>query len=220
MSAAVTSAPPPEPLSAEEFRKEADVSRETFERLETYADLLVQWQGALNLVGPKTLDDLWRRHMLDSAQLFPLVPRGVGPLFDLGSGAGFPGLVLAIMGIRNVHLVESDQRKAEFLRTVARATDAKVQIHVARAESLGRGPFHQQAGTVTARALAPLTKLLGYAAPLLKGRGVALFPKGARVEEELTEARRHWKMQVMRFPSRTDPSGTILKIMGIRRAGR
>lgn len=190
------------------------------ERLQAYADLMREWQPTINLVGPKTLDDLWRRHMLDSAQLFPLVPRGVGPLFDLGSGAGFPGLVLAIMGIRNVHLVESDQRKAEFLRTVARATSARAQIHVARAEDIARGAFHQQAGTVTARAMAPLSRLLGYTAPLLKGRGVALFPKGARVEEELTEARRAWKMQVMRFPSRTDPSGTVLKIMGIRRARR
>lgn len=190
------------------------------ERLQTYADLLVQWQASLNLVGPKTLEDLWRRHMLDSAQLFPLVPRGVGPVFDIGSGAGFPGLVLAIMGVRNVHLVESDQRKAAFLRTVARATDARVQIHATRAEALGRGPFHQQAGAVTARAVAPLSRLLGYAVPLLKGRGVALFPKGARVEDELTEARKAWKMQVMRFPSRTDPSGTILKIMGARRVKR
>ena len=123
----------------EAFAAACDVSRETLARLELYAELLGRWNRAINLVGKRTLDDLWRRHFLDSAQLLPLLPPLDGRprvLADLGSGAGFPGRVLAILGAVLVHLVESDLKKATFLREVARATGAPASVHAARIESL------------------------------------------------------------------------------------
>jgi len=132
------------------------VSRETRERLNTYAELLRKWQRSINLVGPKTLDDLWNRHFVDSAQLLPLIPPTARVLVDFGSGAGFPGLVLAILGMAEVHLIESDQRKATFLREVARATGTPVTVHAKRIEQVTPFP----ADIVSARALAPLGDLL------------------------------------------------------------
>lgn len=201
----------------EAFQRDIAVSRETVARLQTYADLLTKWSRAVNLVGRRTLPDLWRRHMLDSAQLIDVLPPAPDDrprrLIDLGSGAGFPGLVLAILGAGEVHLVESDARKAAFLREVARATETDVQIHVTRIESLP--PL--AADVVTARALAPLEKLLGYAAPLLAEQGVGLFLKGQGVEGELTAAQKAWNMSLQRLASRSDPTGVILKVEDISR---
>ena len=187
-----------------------DVSRETLSRLETYAALLVKWQAKINLVGPATLPDLWRRHFLDSAQLLPLLPPAPGTLVDLGSGAGFPGLVLALMTEWRVHLIDSDQRKCAFLRQVALETGAntRVAIHARRFEDV---PGYK-ADIVTARACAPLDALLGYALPFLGENGRCLFLKGAQAEEELTAAEANWNMQVTRRPSLTDPAGVILVI--------
>lgn len=204
--------------AAEALERRLGVSRETRERLEVYAALLRRWQGAINLVARSTLDDAWTRHILDSAQLFPLLPPDTETLVDLGSGAGFPGLVLAILGVPKVHLVESDARKAAFLREVARATDTPVDVHVTRIERMTAIP----ADVVTARALASLTDLIGYARPFLKDSGVALFLKGRQVGEELTEAAKHWTMRVERFDSMTEDtsglSGTILRLGDISRA--
>ena len=150
--------------------------------------------------------------MLDSAQLASLLPTEASRLIDLGSGAGFPGLVLAIMTGHSVQLVEADARKAAFLSEAARLTGTNATVHVARAESLRLQP----ADVVTARALAPLPRLLALAAPLLAPDGVCLFPKGRTVADELTAARRQWHMQVERFPSRTMPSATILRLCEIR----
>lgn len=206
-----------------EFVKElnrlgVDVSRETLARLETYASLLVKWQAKINLVGPATLPDLWRRHFLDSAQLLPLLPPAPGVLVDLGSGAGFPGLVLAIMSDWRVHLVDSDQRKCAFLRQVAldAGVNTRVAIHAQRFEAV---PGYK-AEIVTARACAPLEALLGYALPFLSESGRCLFLKGAQAEEELTAAEANWNMQVERRPSLTDPAGTILVIEQLKRRKR
>ncbi len=204
------------PLSPEEFQGETGVSRETLRRLTAYADLLTKWTRAINLVSRASLRDLWRRHMLDSAQLLPLLPGApVGRprvIVDLGSGAGFPGLVLAILGAGDLHLVESDRRKAAFLREVVRETGCSAQVHNVRIEELA--PI--AADVVTARACAPLAELLGYAYKFPGRepgrRPCCLFSKGRRVDEELTEARKRWKMTVEPFPSRTDPGGTILRI--------
>lgn len=201
-------------LKPEAFAAAAGVSRETFERLSAYIDLLRRWNERIDLVAPSTMADPWRRHMLDSAQIAPLLPPCAGRrLVDLGSGAGFPGLVLAILGVGEVHLVESDHRKAAFLREAARVTATPVTVHAVRAE----GRPVTEADVVTARALAPLARLLPLAAPLLKTGGVAVFPKGRQVDNELTEAARHWKMVVERFPSRSDPGGTVLRLEGIDR---
>ena len=192
----------------------ADVSRETRERLDTYAALLRKWQPTINLVGPRTLNDLWTRHFVDSAQLRPLIPAGACTLVDLGSGAGFPGLVLAILGVPEVHLVESDQRKATFLREVARATEAPVTVHAKRIEQVTPFP----ADVVSARALAPLTDLLALASPFLAPSTVCLFPKGQQAGDELTEAAKTWKFQVDRIQSITEPGATILRVSEVSRA--
>ena len=190
-----------------------DVSRETIAALETYATLLAKWQKAINLVSAATLPDLWQRHFLDSAQLLPLLPpvsAGDGAITDLGSGAGFPGLVLAILSGRPAHLVESDQRKAAFLGEVARATGCadRVKVHAARAETIK--PW--TAGAVTARALADLSQLLDWSAPFVGPDTVLLFPKGAKADEELTAAERVWKMVTERRRSVTDSTGLILRL--------
>ena len=198
-----------------DFAADTGVSRETIERLSAYAALLAKWQPRINLISSATLDDIWRRHMLDSAQLLPLLPPGTRAIADLGSGAGFPGLVLAILGVTEVHLVESDQRKCVFLAEAARAAGANPVIHNQRIESVGG----LSVGAVTARACAPLEKLLSYAQKFLWHGGKALFLKGAAVEEELTAARKNWHMEVERFPSVSDSTGCILRIGQVRRAG-
>jgi 16S rRNA (guanine527-N7)-methyltransferase len=207
-------------MTPEAFREATDVSRETLARLETYTDLLIRWTKAVNLVSRNSLHDLWRRHMFDSAQLLPLLPdlseerRRV--IVDLGSGAGFPGMVLSILGAGDVHLVDSDQRKARFLREVAREVGSDAHIHGVRVDQLPRF----RVDVVTARAFAPLEKLLDEAAVFLDptqasnghgpARGVIL--KGRKVEEELTAAHKAWNINVEKVPSRSDPSGTILLI--------
>src|SRR3954469_15332682 len=190
------------------------VSRETRERLNTYAELLRKWQRSINLVGPKTLDDLWNRHFTDSAQLLPLIPPTARILVDFGSGAGFPGLVLAILGVGQAHLIESDQRKATFLREVARATGTPVTVHAKRIEQVAPFP----ADVVSARALAPLSDLLGFAAPFLHPDSLCLFPKGQMAEDELTAASMTWNINVDRIQSVTDPSATILRLSQVPRA--
>jgi 16S rRNA (guanine527-N7)-methyltransferase len=210
-------------FSSEQFQAELQtigviVSRETISALETYAGLLRKWQKAINLVSGATLDDLWRRHFLDSAQLLPLLPEGDGHLTDLGSGAGFPGLVLALLSGRPTHLVESDQRKAAFLGEVARATGCagRVQVHAGRIEAMK--PW--AAPVITARALADLGQLLDWAAPFVTADTTCIFPKGAKAEDELTAASRVWKMTVERRRSITDQTGLILRLSHLERRGQ
>ncbi len=204
------------PLAPEGFQRATGVSRETLARLEAYAALLAKWQRRINLVSAASMDDLWRRHMLDSAQLFPYLPESFARLVDLGSGAGFPGLVLAILGAGGVELIESDGRKCAFLAEAARVTETAVTIHNARIEALAAAP----ADVITARALAPLTKLLASAEPFLTCGSVCLFLKGAGVDEELTSAAKEWNMRASRHPSTTDPRGVVLHIQGIIRERR
>jgi len=193
------------------FQKATNVSRETLDRLAAYEALLLKWQKTINLVGPSTLNDVWGRHFLDSAQLFPLIPESARVLVDLGSGAGFPGLVLAILGVPEVHLIESDARKAAFLREAARATGATATVHNKRIEAVAPFP----ADVVTARALAPVNDLLNWAQPFLGTEATALFLKGQNVEDELTNTTKYWKMRTERFDSVTDPKGCILRLSGI-----
>lgn len=203
------------PLAPAEFARLVPVSRETLERLEAFAGLLTAWNQRLNLVGRGTVEDLWRRHILDSAQLHPLIPPGAETLVDLGSGAGFPGVVLAIMGGPAVHLVESDQRKCVFLREAIRVTAARATVHPVRIEAAPT----LQADVVTARALAPLDKLLDLAHRFLKRDTMCLFLKGRTAAEELTTARESWEMTVEPLPSRSDQTGSILRLTNIERSG-
>ncbi len=195
------------------FAKLTGVSRETLDRLAKYVELLNSWTRRINLVGRDTLGDVWRRHILNSAQLFPLIPREARRLVDLGSGAGLPGLVLSIMGVPEVHLIESDGRKAVFLREAVRVTGAPAIIH---AQRIDRVPVFA-ADVVTARALAPLSELLAISERFLGPQTVCLFPKGRMVEEELTEAAKAWHIRLDRQPSLTDPSGCILRLEAIAR---
>jgi 16S rRNA (guanine527-N7)-methyltransferase len=186
------------------------VSRETIDRLTIFVELLETWQRKVNLVSPATLPDVWRRHVLDSAQLRDLIPNDAQTLVDLGSGAGFPGLVLAVLGPWKTHLVEADQRKAVFLREAARLTDSRVEVHARRIET----PMSIVGDIVTARALAPLPKLLEYSGPLLSRRGRALFPKGRTVRSELTDVPEQWKRRVRLVGSATDHEGAIVVVEG------
>jgi 16S rRNA (guanine527-N7)-methyltransferase len=187
------------------------VSRETRERLVAYVDLLLRWQRTIHLISQHDVAQIWTRHIADSLQLLPLIPPGTDRGIDLGSGAGLPGLVLAIATGIPFGLVEADHRKAAFLREAARLTAAPATVHATRIEAaaLPRAPL------VTARALAPLDTLLRWAFPLLAPGGTCLFPKGRGVEDELTTAAAQWHMLVFRTPSRTDPSATILRISEI-----
>ncbi len=200
-------------MSAADFAVETNVPRETLRRLETYLALLRHWQQRINLVAASTLADPWRRHLLDSAQLVPLLPEGSRRIADLGAGAGFPGLPMALMAPRplDVLLIESDTRKCAFLAEAIRATGAPARVVCARIEA---APVHDM-DVVVARACAPLAKLLGLAQPLLAPGGRALFLKGRRAEEELTAAREAWTMTLARHQSRTDPDSTIFEASDI-----
>lgn len=214
--AAVNTRPPRAHLGPEGFQRLVDVSRETFARLAAYVALLESWNRRINLVGRDTIGDVWRRHILDSAQLHPLIPPKARVLVDLGSGAGLPGLVLAVMGVPEVHLVEADQRKAAFLREAIRVTGAPATVHVRRIE---RMPV-LAADVVTARALAPLSHLLDVAVPFIRAHSICLFLKGRGVEDELTEAMKAWKMRVERLPSVSDAAGTVLRLESVTREPR
>jgi 16S rRNA (guanine527-N7)-methyltransferase len=197
-----------------DFQASAGVSRETIARLEVFAAELVRWQKTVNLVGASTLAELWDRHMLDSVQLLRLLPDEPGPLVDLGSGAGFPGLVLAIAGVPEVHLIEADSRKAAFLAEVARLTDTRITLHARRIEHVK--PL--VAAVVTARALAPLPALLAHAARFSGPSTVGLFHKGRGWRAELTSAREVWTMQVRCEPSIVEPEGVIMRVEHLRPA--
>jgi 16S rRNA (guanine527-N7)-methyltransferase len=201
------------PLDAQGFAALSGVSRETLARLEAYAGLLREWSARINLVGATTLGDLWRRHFLDSAQLLPDVPAGTQSLIDLGSGAGFPGLVLAISGVKGVELIEADSRKCAFLREAARIAAAPVTIRNMRIEAV---PPHV-VDVVTARGCAPLDRLLPLAQRFIGPGTICLFPKGERAAQEVTAASQAWTMDLTCHDSHTDPRGIILCL---RRVGR
>jgi 16S rRNA (guanine527-N7)-methyltransferase len=196
------------------------VSRETGERLDLLARELRRWQGIKNLVGPGTLDAVWVRHIADSLQLLDLAPKA-RTWADLGSGAGFPGLVLGIAALERegmtVELVESNGRKCAFLRHVARLTGAPVTVHQARLEAvIGR---FTGTDVVTARALAPLPRLLAWTEPLLTTGTTGLFPKGREAEGELTEAAKSWRFCAELLPSRTDSDARIVRIHSLEARG-
>lgn len=189
------------------------VSRETYDDLKRYVSHLRQWQTRINLVSPSTLSEIWSRHVADSAQIFALRSKAEIWL-DLGSGAGLPGLIIAILvkhrGHGCVHLVESNQKKAAFLRFVAQDLDLPVEIHAQRIEDcINTIPLPD---IVTARALASLDVLIGHTNLLLKKGAVGLFPKGRDHQEELTEAQQNWQFSYTLHPSVTDPRARIVEV--------
>jgi 16S rRNA (guanine527-N7)-methyltransferase len=195
------------------------VSRETEARLDRYVALLLEWQAKTNLVAPSTLPTLWTRHISDSLQLLGLAP-SAKTWADLGSGGGFPGVVVACVMAEtpgaNVHLIERNAKKAAFLREALRVTSARGSVHLADiGDSVDRitGPVD----CVTARALAPLHQLIGFAEPLVEKGAKALFLKGQDVEAELTEATKYWKIEPQLHPSRTGGHGWIVELDRIER---
>lgn len=202
-------------MTPAEFQAASGCSDTALARLEIYAAQLVKWQKAINLVAPNTLPDLWRRHFLDSAQLLPLADGTSGTWLDLGSGAGFPGLVIAALGRENMVLVESDTRKAVFLRETARLMDVGVTVRSERIEAVPRETL-KDVGVISARALAPLEQLFGWAARFAGPETVLLFPKGRQAEDELTLAFKSWKVASQEtFPSQSDGEGRVLRFRGL-----
>ncbi|MFB9149110.1 16S rRNA (guanine(527)-N(7))-methyltransferase RsmG [Roseovarius ramblicola] len=196
-----------------------DVSRETKERLDLYATLIEKWNPRINLVSRASLPNLHTRHFADSAQLHALAPHPVSHWADLGSGGGFPGLVIAILAQdtespARVTLVESDARKSAFLRTVIRETGLAATVITDRIESTA--PL--QADVLSARALADLATLMGHAERHLAPGGTALFPKGATWRQEIAEAQSKWQFTSRVDKSRTDPDAVILHVTGVSRA--
>ncbi len=197
-----------------------DLTAKTRQRLETYAGLLIRWQRAVNLVAPNTLPDIWHRHFADSLQLARLIPSQNGVLADLGSGAGFPGLVLAAhfhdRGGPRVILVESDQRKAAFLREAARAMEISVEILSTRIESDANLAVLRCVDFVTARALAPLPRLFSFVSPFLAPSAVGVFLKGRNAAREIEEALETWSFALETYPSMTEDEASILMVRAIR----
>ena len=200
------------------FCETFNVSRETLARLDAFESLLRRWSKTINLISRPTLDDLWRRHIIDSAQIYDLAGDNGGHWVDIGTGGGFPGIVVAAMAAekhpnRRFSLVESNLRKAAFLRTVARELNLSVNIIADRIENIGS----LDADIISARAIAPLKLLLKYATLHLKPSGLALFLKGASFRQELTEALESWTFQSDEYTSITDGAAVVLSLGDIRR---
>lgn len=206
-------------FTVDDFHRETDVSRETLERLEAYVALLAKWQKAMNLIGSRTLRDVWSRHVLDSAQLLNLAPVASKNWIDVGSGAGFPGLVLSILGAGDVFLLEKDARKCAFLREANRVTGAGAQIIEGQIEEIALldtgSRLFPVPQVITARAVAPLDKLLAMVKPLCAPDTICLFPKGQDVGRELTAVTKYPNIHMDKLPSCTDPGAAILRIRGL-----
>ncbi len=190
-----------------------NVSRETLARLDAYAGALIKWQKAINLIAPATVPQIWARHFLDSAQVLPLAPAGARTWLDIGTGGGFPGMVCAIIAAEQLPeikwtMIESDERKCAFLREVSRTTGVTVTVLTARVEDLP----DQNANVISARALAPLPRLLDLTHRHLAPQATCLFQKGGNYATEVAEAKQHWHMSVEAMPSRTAPESVILRI--------
>jgi len=201
-----------------EFSRNFDVSRETLQRLKKFVVLLEHWNKSINLVSDDSLKEVWRRHIADSMQLADVIPQYNGPLVDIGSGAGLPGMILAVLGFNEVHLVESNTKKCAFLGEAARITRSPVKIHNHRSDSAASLPGElSNAGIITARAVAPLTNLLDIVFHFVYDGTCCVFPKGARVEEEIGAALQNWEFNVERVASKVEPGGVIIILRDIRR---
>lgn len=187
------------------------VSRETFHKLSLYVDNLVKWQKKINLVSNSTLEDIWNRHILDAIQLLPFLPYTSSKIIDFGTGAGIPGLILAICGYDNITLIESDKRKCAFLMDSSRLTQAKVSIINQRIEEAT--PF--AADFIISRACADIQQLLQYSYPFYQKNTVCLFPKGENYAKEIEEASKKWDFDYETNQSTTDSRGKIIKIYNI-----
>lgn len=213
---------PVEPMSRAAFAAASGASEAAMARLDAYAAALTDWNARMNLVSPASLADLWRRHILDSAQLLSLLPEGARRIVDMGSGAGLPGLVLAALrpdgvGLETV-LIESIEKKCAFLRAAAEAMGLAGQVRIIRGRA--EDVTGLKADVVTARAMAPLDTLLGYAKRFADNKTRLLFPKGRTAADELTAARQNWTIEAEMIPSRTDGEAAIIAIRHFAAKGR
>ena len=192
----------------EVFLEHVDVSRETIEKLEIYANLLLRWQFKINLISTNSLKQAWHRHFLDSAQIFSILPNKATSAIDVGTGAGFPGLVLSIMGFENVQLVEQNKKKCAFLYEVIRETEATASVHPCKIEKLPIKDYD----VVLARAFMALDGLLKVVSPFFGKDTLGIFPKGLKVNQELTAASKNWKMKTAIKQSITSPDGKIVLV--------
>jgi 16S rRNA (guanine527-N7)-methyltransferase len=202
----------------EEFCSYQHVSRETFKKFEIFIEVLLKWQKSVNLISNSTINTIWKRHFLDSAQLYTYSQDIKGNILDIGSGAGFPGMILAMMGNNNVNLIESDQKKCIFMREVARLTNTKVKIYNCRIEDLD----YMKPELIISRALAPLSKLIEYVDNHMnknieenKATPKLLFLKGKNYNNEIYDLLKIKKLEIDIFPSITDDFGKVLYIKNI-----
>lgn len=200
-------------MNRDAFAEAFDVPRETMERLDVYVGLLQKWSGAINLLGPTEADYLWERHISDCGQLIAHVPENAATWLDLGSGAGLPGLVMAILcssraGAITFDLLDADKRKGAFLREAGRQTATAINVIAERTEDVSPRAYD----VVSARAFAPLRRLLRHAAPFVSDRTTLLLHKGRNVRAELEDASEEWEVDAEILPSLTDQEGAILRI--------
>ena len=188
------------------------VSRETFERLKIYQELLLKWQAKINLIGPDTVSDSWNRHFVDSLQILPYIDDKNAVAVDMGTGAGFPGMVMAIAGMANVHLIESDTKKIIFLKEVARLTHTDVSIHHMRIEEA----TIDNVKLIFSRACSSLSQLLSYSQNYVSRETKCLFHKGKNYSKELLDSQSDWLFDYSVYPSITDAQGSILQVTNLR----
>lgn len=192
-----------------------NVSRESLDRLEVLVKLLLEWQKHINLIAPSTIPDIWSRHVIDSLQLLPLLPRGTQAIADLGSGAGFPALVLAATQSATIHMYETNSKKVAFLHEALRQMKCAGMVHRERLPTLTALP---QVQVVTARAFAALPLLLNLAEPFMRRGAIGLFHKGQDVDTEVNEAAKTWNISYEKHPSVTDSQSVILAVKEISHA--
>lgn len=202
-------------MNSDDFQRRTGVSRETLKHFELYADMLEKWQNSINLVSKSTLSDKWRRHFYDSAQLIDYITTSGKPLtiLDLGSGAGFPGLVLSLLGAGEVHLVEGVGKKCSFMKQVIQKTNMNATVHNERIEGMESFPVD----LITSRACADLGKLLDLTFPFMTDLTECLFLKGAKSDEEIYHASKKWCFEVKKTPSKSEESGMILHLSKVKR---
>lgn len=212
MSDAATTAPSPD--GKEAFAAATGVSRETLARLDAYREMLLEANRGLALIGKNTEADIWDRHFLDSAQLLPLLPKPDARVIDVGTGAGFPGIVLSILGGPRIELIEHNMKKAEFLAAVIARLGLNTVLHAKKIEAVK--PF--AADAATARALAPLSDLISLTIPFLHQGGIGIFPKGRNAQAELEAARTRYRFDAELISSRTAEDARIVRLANLRRA--
>ncbi len=208
---------PEAPHELESLFRELNVSRESKARLELLHDLVLKWQTHINLIAPSTTANIWNRHILDALQLVALLPKEVEAIADLGSGGGFPGLVLAAAQAATVHFYESNGKKAAFLQDALRQMKVPGKVHRLRLEPQMSNANLPKVQVVTARAFAPLPQLLELAQPFFGPETIGLFHKGQDVDAELTEAAKSWRIAFRKHPSLTDSKSVILEVQEFSR---